>query len=156
MKSYSILINRKALSYCCGSAEDSHPILLNGQWHDVTKNLESALQRLRYVRGLRSLWIDALWSLVSFLRIFAIQRCADFSDEVPNPFGGIDYAIRTTTHRRLFTTTKGYLGIGPHLRGHGWPLREETFVLPGGQTPFLLRQAGERCVPGHGSSHVTT
>ncbi|XTI92349.1 hypothetical protein V2W45_789299 [Cenococcum geophilum] len=49
----------------------------------------------------------------------------------------------------LFTTTRGYLGIGPHLRGHGWPLREETFVLPGGQTPFLLRQAGERCVPGH-------
>lgn len=65
--------------------------------------------------------------------------------------GGIDYAIRTTTtHRRLFTTSKGCLGIGPHLRGHGWPLREEIFVLPGGQTPFLLRQAGERYVTGHG------
>ena len=45
-KSYSILTNHKALSYCCGSAEDSHPIPLNGQRHDVTKNLESALQRL--------------------------------------------------------------------------------------------------------------
>lgn len=45
--------------------------------------------------------------------------------------------------------TKDYLGIGPHLRGHGWSLREETFILPGGQTPFLPRQAGERCVPGH-------
>lgn len=50
----------RASSYCCGSAEDNHPILLNGQRHDVTKNLESALRRLRYVGGPRSLWIDAL------------------------------------------------------------------------------------------------
>lgn len=78
-----------------------------------------------------------------------MRRLLGTSDEVPNPIGGIDYARTTTTHRRLFTTAKGYLGIGPHLRGHGWQLHEESFILPGDQTPFLLRQAGERCVPGH-------
>ncbi|KAI0469635.1 heterokaryon incompatibility protein-domain-containing protein [Xylaria cf. heliscus] len=50
----------EALSYVWGDANDRLPITIEGQTHNVTKNLHSALQYLRYPDRVRTLWIDAL------------------------------------------------------------------------------------------------
>jgi len=50
----------KALSYAWGSPRATRPILLNGQKHSVTVNLESALRRMRQAEHDIALWVDAL------------------------------------------------------------------------------------------------
>ncbi|KAI0509646.1 heterokaryon incompatibility protein-domain-containing protein [Xylaria bambusicola] len=50
----------EALSYCWGNASDQGLIWCNGKPFPVTRNLESALRRLRQSRGNRLLWIDAI------------------------------------------------------------------------------------------------
>jgi hypothetical protein len=50
----------EAVSYTWGDPSDLRPITLEGSdWH-VTKNLEIALQHLRYRLAVRRLWVDAL------------------------------------------------------------------------------------------------
>lgn len=50
----------EALSYVWGDANDVRTVILDGIVQPVTKNLESALHYLRYVKGIRTLWIDAI------------------------------------------------------------------------------------------------
>lgn len=50
----------QALSYTWGGPSFAGQIYLNGQPHQVTNNLESALRHLRHVSEPRVLWIDAL------------------------------------------------------------------------------------------------
>ncbi|KAI0850028.1 HET-domain-containing protein [Daldinia vernicosa] len=50
----------EALSYVWGDATDTIPISLQGQTHNVTRNLYSALHHLRYSDRVRTLWVDAL------------------------------------------------------------------------------------------------
>ncbi|EPE33781.1 hypothetical protein GLAREA_06794 [Glarea lozoyensis ATCC 20868] len=55
------LSNRyEALSYVWRSPESTTAIKLNGKTHQVTKNLESALRHLRYIKHPRVLWVDAI------------------------------------------------------------------------------------------------
>lgn len=63
----------------------------------------------------------------------------------PKPISpGIDITIRSATVRRtFFITDRGYIGLGPakiHVGDH-------VYILLGGQTPFILREAGSRNVP---------
>ncbi|KAI1358883.1 heterokaryon incompatibility protein-domain-containing protein [Xylaria arbuscula] len=50
----------EALSYCWGDASDKRPISCDGKPFLVTKNLESALRRLRQPHADNILWIDAI------------------------------------------------------------------------------------------------
>ena len=50
----------EALSYTWGDAKEQTMILCNGSLLPVTRNLEEALQRLRYEDRTRRLWVDAI------------------------------------------------------------------------------------------------
>ncbi|GAW23816.1 hypothetical protein ANO14919_133930 [Xylariales sp. No.14919] len=50
----------EALSYVWGDVTDTLPITVQGQPHNVTRNLYSALHSLRYPNRIRTLWVDAL------------------------------------------------------------------------------------------------
>ncbi|KAG0646461.1 Heterokaryon incompatibility protein [Hyphodiscus hymeniophilus] len=53
----------------------------------------------------------------------------------------IDATIRSATVRRtFFVTDKGYIGLGPANLLAG----DHLYILLGGQTPFILREAGSR------------
>jgi hypothetical protein len=52
-------ITYQALSYACGPATPTTPILCNGHRLEVTKNLHEVLLYLRH-RGVQHLWIDAI------------------------------------------------------------------------------------------------
>jgi hypothetical protein len=45
--------------------------------------------------------------------------------------------IRATSGRRMFITSRGYIGLGPEHTQVG----DQVAVLPGGSTPFMLRKA---------------
>ncbi|KAI0542819.1 heterokaryon incompatibility protein-domain-containing protein [Xylaria digitata] len=65
--------------------------------------------------------------------------------------GNVGYAVKiSTTARKMFTSTKGHLGLGPPMSGFIHPQRDRIFVFPGGKTPFILRPVGMREVPGLG------
>ncbi|KAI8953831.1 heterokaryon incompatibility protein-domain-containing protein [Xylaria longipes] len=65
--------------------------------------------------------------------------------------GNIGYAIKiSTASRKLFVSAKGHLGLGPPTAGLTLQHKDRIFVFPGGRTPFLLRYAGMRHVPGLG------
>jgi hypothetical protein len=50
----------EALSYVWGTQDDPVDIICNKEAVSVTKNLNSALRRLRYADKSRRVWIDAL------------------------------------------------------------------------------------------------
>ncbi|KAI8944090.1 HET-domain-containing protein [Xylaria longipes] len=50
----------EALSYVWGDTNDKLAISMDGQAHNVTRNLHSALDFLRYPDRVRTLWVDAL------------------------------------------------------------------------------------------------
>ena len=52
--------NYEALSYTWGNPSDTTPCDLNGQPHQITKNLEAALKQLRWRSRPRHLWVDAI------------------------------------------------------------------------------------------------
>ncbi|KAL8372594.1 hypothetical protein RB599_000001 [Gaeumannomyces hyphopodioides] len=58
-----------------------------------------------------------------------------------------------TALRKFFVGEKGHMGLAPETAGRAATLvfgKEQVFVIPGGKTPFLLRSAGVRHVPGLG------
>ncbi|TGJ79444.1 hypothetical protein E0Z10_g9318 [Xylaria hypoxylon] len=55
--------------------------------------------------------------------------------------GNIGYAVKiSTATRKMFISTKGYLGLGPPMSGLTRPYKDRIFVFPGGKTPFVLRR----------------
>jgi hypothetical protein len=59
--SISARLRCEALSYCWGNSSDKVRIQLNGNGFLVTKNLHTALLRLRQPNQQRTLWIDAIY-----------------------------------------------------------------------------------------------
>ncbi|KAH8771494.1 heterokaryon incompatibility protein-domain-containing protein [Hyaloscypha finlandica] len=65
------------------------------------------------------------------------------------PVGAIHYAISVTTRdKRFIVSTKGRMGVAPKMALVTIPTPDEIFILAGGKTPFVLRPAGLRDVPG--------
>ena len=60
----------------------------------------------------------------------------------------IDESVTSaTSHRRLFRTRKGFMGLGPE----NLQINDTVYVLDGGAVPFLLRDAGDKEVHKVGS-----
>jgi hypothetical protein len=90
-------------------------------------------------------------------RLNHLQTTIDAEDdtEFPNiiskPVGAIHYAISVTTRdKRFIVSTKGRMGVAPKMALVTIPTPDEIFILAGGKTPFVLRPAGSRDVPGTG------
>jgi hypothetical protein len=80
------------------------------------------------------------------------QDLGDHSSYMPpEPVSqSIDTTIRSATVRRtFFITDKGHIGLGPAKMRPG----DHLYVLLGGQTPFILREAGSRTFPRMSSQH---
>jgi hypothetical protein len=80
--------------------------------------------------------------LESFLKLHRIYVESDapeqhLSDEMLQDAERWTRAFSTTGTRRLFTTEKGYLGLGPELIRQG----DSIYLLFGATTPFIIRQA---------------
>jgi hypothetical protein len=48
--------------------------------------------------------------------------------------------LETTLHRRLFKTTKGYIGIGPRSLEKG----DAVTLFKGGMVPLVIRSRGDK------------
>jgi hypothetical protein len=82
------------------------------------------------------------WNL-SWEKLF--QDLGDYGSYMPSePISlSIDTAIRSATVRRtFFITDKGRIGLGPAKLRPG----DHLYILLGGQTPFILREAGSRTI----------
>ncbi|KAH7085019.1 heterokaryon incompatibility protein-domain-containing protein [Paraphoma chrysanthemicola] len=78
---------------------------------------------------------------------FGHKRPWQLSKKAPNPAKSqkipavhdIHVSVaRATSGRRMFTTRKGYIGLGPELTKQG----DEVAILLGGSTPFVLEKSG--------------
>jgi hypothetical protein len=50
----------QALSYCWGTESADEPIFCNGKPFSPTRNLQTAVRKLRLLSGVRHMWIDAV------------------------------------------------------------------------------------------------
>ena len=76
-------------------------------------------------------------------------------DNLSESIGRINQAIYTSTlGRRFFITEEGHMGLAPSHTRISYTHPDEIFVIPGAKSPFVLRPAQERSIPGEGTQLV--
>ncbi len=130
-------------------------------WNSSIGNKEPRYRRCspEYVRDCMALWMDAeglplatpppsLASLPDGDGKPPRHDSAELTKHDDLNFVAVDFAVTSATiQRRLFRTTKGYIGLGPPTLRAG----DRVHVFAGGHTHFVVRDAQSRLVPYVGS-----